>query len=527
MRCPKCYSENCQVKHDVTTQGYSAGKGCCGLMFLGPLGLLCGLCGSGNVLWEDEYWICNNCGKKFDKFDGKQAEEVYKARQVAKQKILEVGSNLDEGSAAKLMEQKEKIRRKLREKLSADELEQFIFFEPGCEDDRVTDLFYKYRELGLDFKDECIYFIYCENSLMSNYGIIVASDSIYFKQGLEARYYEVLKKDISKVYIEDGKIRIGKEFCLSFKNITSLESKNAIIDILREIYVENIVIESNESNCKKNAICGHISGGFVTQRGDKLYYVDKDFNSLVVRSGNNEMVSLNKKVNALVLYDNKIYITDEENYVSSLDPETYKITHLFYQNCRNINICNDKIACTNYSDKQSLYIMNIDGSNARKITDDKVKDITMSDEWIYYINGSDKRSIYKIKYDGSNRTKIYGGVKCKNLMYDNGYCYFISDSLSTYNEFYRVSENGDGLMKIMEGAKDYVMSNEEIYVAREDAVLYMNRDDLENLYYFIKNTKANHLNIVNGYLYYSSPQELVGHAVTHRVKCEGGKIEKL
>ncbi|MBQ7399764.1 MAG: hypothetical protein IJW06_04840 [Clostridia bacterium] len=73
--CPKCKSRNLQVVigsefHSETTGGgYSAGKGCCGYMALGPLGLLCGACGSKvkttTTSSSNSVWFCRDCGNKF------------------------------------------------------------------------------------------------------------------------------------------------------------------------------------------------------------------------------------------------------------------------------------------------------------------------------------------------------------------------------------------------------------------------------------------------------------------------------
>ena len=67
MRCPHCNSENCTIVNAVTTTGkdYSASKGCCGAILLGPLGLLCGACGEGRKIHNVNYWVCGDCGYKF------------------------------------------------------------------------------------------------------------------------------------------------------------------------------------------------------------------------------------------------------------------------------------------------------------------------------------------------------------------------------------------------------------------------------------------------------------------------------
>lgn len=67
MRCPHCQGEHCTIINEVTTTGkdYSASKGCCGAILLGPLGLLCGACGEGRQIHNENYWVCSDCGYKF------------------------------------------------------------------------------------------------------------------------------------------------------------------------------------------------------------------------------------------------------------------------------------------------------------------------------------------------------------------------------------------------------------------------------------------------------------------------------
>lgn len=65
--CPRCGSSNVQITTETTTSGsnFSAGKGCLGYLLLGPLGLLCGACGSGQTTNSKTMWVCRSCGEKF------------------------------------------------------------------------------------------------------------------------------------------------------------------------------------------------------------------------------------------------------------------------------------------------------------------------------------------------------------------------------------------------------------------------------------------------------------------------------
>lgn len=69
MCCPKCGSNHLQVVNETKTTGggYSAGNGCCGYILLGPLGLLCGSCGSKTKTTNKAFFVCMDCGNKFAK----------------------------------------------------------------------------------------------------------------------------------------------------------------------------------------------------------------------------------------------------------------------------------------------------------------------------------------------------------------------------------------------------------------------------------------------------------------------------
>lgn len=67
MECPKCGNTNLQAVTESTSTGkdFSAGKGCCGAILLGPIGILCGACGKGRQINSTTYWLCSKCGHKF------------------------------------------------------------------------------------------------------------------------------------------------------------------------------------------------------------------------------------------------------------------------------------------------------------------------------------------------------------------------------------------------------------------------------------------------------------------------------
>lgn len=84
VECPNCHSSNLmllpETKTDISGGGYRVGKGCCGWILLGPLGLLCGLCGTGikSKSQTVTFWVCKDCGNKFRSPKDIEAEKLSK-----------------------------------------------------------------------------------------------------------------------------------------------------------------------------------------------------------------------------------------------------------------------------------------------------------------------------------------------------------------------------------------------------------------------------------------------------------------
>lgn len=81
MKCPKCNSEQIQFMSETTSKGFSNKGAATGCFCFGLPGLLFGLCNSGKKETK-EFWVCNNCGLKFQKSDVEAKEkkiESYKS----------------------------------------------------------------------------------------------------------------------------------------------------------------------------------------------------------------------------------------------------------------------------------------------------------------------------------------------------------------------------------------------------------------------------------------------------------------
>ena len=90
--CPKCKSKRLQVSVESnvnsTGGGYSGSKGCLGFFLLGPLGLLCGSCGSRQKITtaNKTFWICQDCGNKF-----RNAQELMEEKYMSAKNLRIIG----------------------------------------------------------------------------------------------------------------------------------------------------------------------------------------------------------------------------------------------------------------------------------------------------------------------------------------------------------------------------------------------------------------------------------------------------
>lgn len=80
MKCPNCGSEHVHFASTTETQGLSLADSCCGMILLGPIGILCGACGMGSH--TKQFWICSDCGNKFSVREGQKSMEDEQQKQI-------------------------------------------------------------------------------------------------------------------------------------------------------------------------------------------------------------------------------------------------------------------------------------------------------------------------------------------------------------------------------------------------------------------------------------------------------------
>lgn len=395
MRCPKCASENVQVHYDVEKQGFSGGKGCCGWLLLGPIGLLCGLCGKSKVKSEEKYWVCNNCGTKFTDHEA-----------------LSTGGGVsfvsgNSSYTTSTIPQPQSVIKETQEKTS-----------PGIDIPTLT---------------------YGGHILNNGHVININGKVFYNAWG---------------ICVDDG------------------EKKSRITD----------------------------KGSFLLSDGEMLYgqYTEKlGSNSQIIR----------------------------------LDPNTYTYERIasFAHSIVDIHMNHDTFAFSNDDDNGKLYLMNKDGTNIRKLVDDKAGFITIWNEWVYYINHSDKKSIYKIKLDGTQRTKIYGDKKCLSLVTDGTRLYFEASANLLKTNLYRIQEDIGMAETVAEDITSFIVTDTGIFINKSDnegyCVTFTPYNKSQKKEIILKAECICHMTVDNGNLYYGKSQLI--DAVNNRLNLQNGEIEQL
>ena len=237
MKCPNCSSENTQVHYEVEKQGFSGGKGCCGWLILGPIGLLCGLCGKDNVKSEEKYWVCNNCGCKFNEAEANQGEKCRN-----RDDLLHAAETnfINQPNYKEIIEKKNNAIAMLKNNLSAEELQRFIFSLDTADPQVIKNILWNYikPDFSIDLSNVCIYFMYNESTIGDGLGTIFTNEGIYCT-GAFAKPIFIPTQEIQTIYVNGKDININNnKICLDFAKIKTPESFVAIRDFLINLYLK-------------------------------------------------------------------------------------------------------------------------------------------------------------------------------------------------------------------------------------------------------------------------------------------------
>jgi hypothetical protein len=170
-------------------------------------------------------------------------------------------------------------------------------------------------------------------------------------------------------------------------------------------------------------------------------------------------------------------------------------------------VSGERIYYQNGKDGMKIYVMNTDGSGRQKLNDDDSENINVTSDRIYYCNTDDGFTLYSMNTDGSDRKKLNGDNPLYMNVVDDRIYY--SGELSGIKGIYSVKTDGTDRIKLTDDSP-YLM------IAADGWIYYNNENDDSKLYAIRTDGSDRHklnddyalsINVVDDRIYYKNGNE--------------------
>ncbi|WP_432664426.1 DUF5050 domain-containing protein [Wukongibacter baidiensis] len=245
-------------------------------------------------------------------------------------------------------------------------------------------------------------------------------------------------------------------------------------------------VKTNGTELRKIADNANLSISNIFAYEDWIFYINsKDNRTLYkVKMDGSENVRVTNSINIKTFrYSNdSVYFIDEcrDNYLYGIDENSSNISLLSNEKMRHITITDDWIFYTNPIDSNKLYKVKKDGTKKTKITNDNLPIGFMIDgDWIYYTNHGERGRKYKIKVDGSNRS-IIKNEPIFSLSVNKGWIYFVKGDSDRDGTIHKMKADGSNEKKLGNDLVPTIGINGIQII--DDWIYYINKSDNGNLY---------------------------------------------
>jgi hypothetical protein len=271
-------------------------------------------------------------------------------------------------------------------------------------------------------------------------------------------------------------------------------------------------LATEEINAYGNTTGNIVNSGHVAIQGNRIYYASLSRSGIYsMNTDGSDRYKLNDDV---ALYIN--VVGDRIYYSNSGDGNFYSINtdgtdkqKLSSERASYVNVVGDRIYYS--GDGGSLYCMNTDGTNERKLHD-RGDNINVVDDKIYYTSDG---GIYSMNTDGTDRRKVNDDEPRYINVVDDKIYYAIS-SFASDDGIYSINTDGTNRQKLSDdnawhinvaGDRIYYidignMSDAKIYSIKTDGTDKLKLSD-ESI-----NIAFNYINIVDGRVYYGGDNGL-------------------
>jgi len=261
-------------------------------------------------------------------------------------------------------------------------------------------------------------------------------------------------KEVLAVIIKPGMSELEKELSIHDYLVKNVKYDHQVIDALNQNFVMNL-----DSHDAYNVLINGkgVCDGYAWTTKLMLGMCGIDSEVII---GTGKTKDETKKESRTIYHawntvkiDGQYYqldVTWDENIYEQLNTNCYKYFNVsddimakdhewsegYYTKCTSTkyNFFNNIVAATrdrsivyysNESDNYKLYRINIDGSEKKKINENKSLYMDVSEGWIYYSDYEDGGALYKMSTDGKNKTKLCSEW-CINIEVKDGFVEYVN-----------------------------------------------------------------------------------------------------
>ena len=133
----------------------------------------------------------------------------------------------------------------------------------------------------------------------------------------------------------------------------------------------------------------------------KLYKVKRD--------GTNLNTVFHSSCSNVIIHKDMIYFSTPDG-IWKMNLDGKQLENIYKKKVLSFNTSNNLLIYSDYDDNASLYSMDLDGKNNRKLNNDSSHDINIVGDWIFYRKYTSEEEsasrLYKMKLDWTRRQKV-------------------------------------------------------------------------------------------------------------------------
>ncbi len=319
-------------------------------------------------------------------------------------------------------------------------------------------------------------------------------------------------------------------------NILDTTASNELIEETTaglEVVYGQITVEGNSvvgTAVTGSAQCGNTAGnlvnsGIVCESGNKIYYYNKSDNKklYVMNKDGSGKTPIGNVQGAMELNLMGDFMYYQAGGIYRVNVKDGSVETLVASDCHNMVVTDSAVFYTKTDNGvNKIFRMNHDGSDEMALSENIASGLNVYEDKIYYINGTDSGKIYSMNLDGSDDNVFFVAKNVQELLVDNGWVYYVSNS-NLGNHIFCISvEGGEESVEIISDS----CSNINMYAgylyyynASDDTLCYSAGDGSNETVLYSGNLNA--VNVIADWVYFFNTDDFQYYRITK----DGNNIE--